>query len=71
MRSNNRTTPPLRGSVRADEVLALSTLRERFGIGDKGVAQMRRAGLPIRRFGRQGYVLGSDLLEFFADLPVD
>lgn len=68
---NKRTTPPPRGSVRADEVLPLEVLRQRFRIGNKSVASMRRAGLPIRRLGRQGFVLGADVLEFFGRLPAD
>ena len=67
----DKRTPTPRGSIRADEVLPLEVLRQRFGIGTKGVAAMRRAGLRIRRVGRQGYVLGTDLLDFFARLPPD
>lgn len=68
---DKRTTSPPRGSIRADEVLPLEVLRQRFGIGSKSVASMRRAGLPIRRLGRQGFVLGADILDFFGRLPVD
>jgi len=66
-----RTTPAPRGSIRGDEVLPLEVLRQRFRIGNKSVASMRRAGLPIRRLGRQGFVLGRDVLAFFAALPAD
>jgi hypothetical protein len=69
MKRTEHTASPPRGSVRADEVLPLVLLRSRFGIGNKTVAQMRRSGLPIRRFGRQAYVLGADLIEFFRMLP--
>jgi hypothetical protein len=71
MKRTEHTASPPRGSVRADELLTLSELRSRFGIGNKTVAQMRRSGLPIRRCGRLGFVLGSDLLAFFARLPSD
>jgi len=67
----NQPTPQPRGSIHADELLPLEVLRQRFGIGNKGMAQLRRAGLPVRRFGRQGYVLGRDVLDFFGRLPAD
>jgi len=68
---DKRTPSAPRGSIRADELLPLSVVRERLGIGTKGISAMRRAGLPIRRFGRQGFVLGADVLDFFSRLPTD
>jgi len=41
MKRTNHTASPPRGSVRADEVLPLEVLRQRFGIGDKGVASIK------------------------------
>ncbi len=69
MRERRTTPPPPRGGIRSDELLPLQVLRDRLGVGVKTVAQMRRAGLPIRRCGRQGFVLGSDVLSFFERLP--
>lgn len=36
------------------------------GIGAKTLARARREGLPIRRVGRNSFVLGSDWLEYLS-----
>ena len=71
MRQRTSTPPPAPGVIRAGEAYNLHEFRDRLRLGHKGVAAMRRAGLPVRRFGRQGYVLGDDALRFMAGLPVD
>jgi hypothetical protein len=57
-----------RGSVRADEVLSLKELRRRFGWEEHAIRQARAAGLRFIRFGRECFVLGADVLEFFRQL---
>jgi hypothetical protein len=56
------------GSVRADEVLSLRELQRRFGWREHALRQARMAGLRMIPFGREKYVLGADLLAFFATL---
>ena len=71
MRRPKQDAQPAAGSIRADELLPLKVARCRLGVGIKGMAQLRRAGLPVRRFGRQGFILGRDVLRFFSELPAD
>jgi hypothetical protein len=54
--------------VRAGEVYSLVELRRRLGWGQHYVRQARVAGLRLVTFGRNRYVLGSDVLDFFARL---
>ena len=56
------------GSVRSDEILTLSECKKRLGWGHKSVATAKRVGLRVVPLGRQKYVLGSDVLEFFRKL---
>lgn len=39
--------------------------RSRLRVGDWAWRKMRRAGLPVIYQGKQAYVLGEDLIEFF------
>jgi len=71
MRRDQRKEPTPIGPIHADEILPLRAARERLGVGEKGLAQMRRAGLKVRRFGRQGYIVGADAIQFFKSLPAD
>ena len=46
--------------------------RARLKVGDWAWRQMRRRGLRVIRQGRRAYVLGDDLLKFFAEsAPVE
>ena len=60
------TTPA--GSIRSDELLPLSEVRRRLGIGYKTAAKAQRDGLRTIPYGRQKFVLGADILAFFRDL---
>jgi len=71
MRKTASTPPTAPGVIARGECYSLSEFRSRLRLGSKGVAAMRRAGLPIRRFGRQGYVMGDDALKFLAGLPTE
>jgi len=66
-----KPSPRPTGSIRADELLPLAVLRSRLGLGPRSWAELRRAGLPVKKLGRQKYVLGADVLEFFAALPAE
>jgi len=70
-RGSASTTADALGSILPGELLPLAEFRRRMGIGNKGFAAMRRAGLKVRRFGRAGYVLGADAIAWFEGLPVD
>jgi hypothetical protein len=70
-RGSTTSTGEALGSIRADELLPLAEFRKRMGIGTKGLRSLREAGLPIRRFGRQGFIVGRDCVEWFAALPID
>jgi hypothetical protein len=59
----------LLGSVRADEVLPAAELRRRLAWGRKSYTKAIADGLRVVRYGRVDYVLGGDVLEFFARLP--
>ena len=59
------------GTIRADELLPLPVLRKRLGWGNKTAAQAQRDGLRAVRYGHLKYVLGTDVLEWFAKLARD
>ena len=52
--------------VNAHEVYRQREVMRRLGWKDHAWRQARRAGLRSIRFGREQYVLGSDVLEWFA-----
>lgn len=66
-----KPAPKPTGSIRSDELLPLSILRQRLGLGARGWSELRKAGLPVKRLGRSKYVLGADVLQFFAGLPAE
>ena len=55
------------GVFRPDEVYTFAELRRR-GFGSAALREMQRNGLLTRESGRQKVVLGSDLLDYFANL---
>ena len=59
------------GPIRPDEVYPLADFRRRCGLGHKGVASAKRAGLRVIRFGRGAFVLGRDALAFFERLAAE
>lgn len=50
----------------ADGVYALQEFRRRTGLGVHALRMARRGGLPVRRIGRQSFILGRDWLNFVA-----
>lgn len=52
------------GEIRADGIYTLHELQQRMGLGQAALRTARRNGLPIKRIGRRGYVLGRDLIEY-------
>jgi hypothetical protein len=60
--------PPVGGSIRADEVLPLAEFCRRLRIGRKTWYSMKAAGLRSCEIGKQRYIIGRDVLDFFAKL---
>lgn len=56
------------GVIRAGELYRLRELQRRLGWGEHALRQAKVAGLRIVRFGREGFVLGSDALDWFRKL---
>ena len=70
-RPANTAGPPPRNSpavIRAGEVYSLAELRRRLGWQEHAVRQARAAGLRLIPFGREKFVLGTDVLTFFRGL---
>jgi len=59
------------GEIRSDCLYRLAELKRRLAWGEHAVRQARKAGLRLRRFGREKYALGQDVLDFFKRLDDD
>ena len=59
-----KTQPVAVGEIRKDATYTLKEFKRRLGIGDAAVRQMKREGLPLRKFGKAKYVMGEDWFEF-------
>lgn len=59
---------PAPAVVNGNEVYSLGELRRRLQWQEHAVRQARLSGLRLITFGRQKFVLGSDVLDFFARL---
>ncbi len=58
------------GVIDGTAIYTLGEFQDRLKLGQHAMRQARRAGLPVRRVGRRGYILGSDALEFFRRVGV-
>ena len=58
--------PAVPGHITGDALYTLDEIRHRLKLCDHAMRQARRAGLKVRRIGRRGYVLGSDIIQFIA-----
>ncbi len=56
------------GVARDGEVYRLAELQRRMGWGAHALRQARVAGLRLISFGREKFVLGSDVIQFFQRL---
>ena len=54
------------GVIQADCVYTLDEIRRRLRLGNWALRQAQRNGLPVRRVGRRGFVLGRDLIQYIA-----
>ena len=68
-KGSTSTTGDSIGAVSAHEVYPLRVLCQRLGIGSKGWRTLRDTGLPVRRVGKQAFVLGVELLEHLRNMP--
>lgn len=59
------------GLVDANHAYTLDELQARLGLGKAAWRTARREGLPVRRVGKRGFVLGSDVLEWLRGHPVE
>jgi hypothetical protein len=66
MRKEQRHPAPVRPLqvVRADEIVPLTELDARLGLGPSAMRMAMRQGLKVRRIGRRKFVLGRDLVAF-------
>ena len=60
--------PSALGSIRADELLPLPVLGQRFGLAKKSLIIAQRQGLRTVKFGHRKYAFGRDVLSFFDGL---
>ena len=67
MKTNGKAADPPRG-IAADAVYPLRTLERLLGWQRKTTAHAQKAGLRTVMFGRQKFVLGKWVLEFFEGL---
>jgi hypothetical protein len=49
------------------ESYPLATFRQITGLSDSAMRAARRAGLPVRRVGKRGFILGRDWSAFLAN----
>ena len=55
-----------RGEIDAATAYPLSVFMQRTGLGRKAVARLRRQGMPIRKAGRQVFIVGQDFIAAIA-----
>jgi hypothetical protein len=51
------------------EIVPLSELIKRLGLGVSAIRQARRQGLKIHKIGRKKFVLGRDIVAFLESRP--
>ena len=54
--------------VKAGELYTLRQFMRRMGIAEAGMRQLKRAGLPVQKFGKRVYVSGTKVVAFFEGL---
>ncbi len=70
-KGSTTTTGDALGAIHAEEAYPLREMCRRLGLGPKGWRTLRNTGLPVRIVGRQRFVLGRDLIDHLASLPVE
>jgi hypothetical protein len=59
------------GIVETGAAYTMGEFSARLNLKRWGLREMRRAGLPVRRFHGRTFVLGSDFLQFLEGLPIE
>ncbi len=62
---DDRPAPQPLGSIRADELVPLRVFCARLGIGRKAWSALARRGCPVIRAGKQVFLDGAAVLDFF------
>ena len=52
------------GVIIPDRLYTFQAFQRTTGVGKAGLREARKQGLQVRYFGRKGYVLGADIIEF-------
>ena len=51
------------GIIEPDKLYTFRAIQRLTGVGRSGLREARKAGLEVRYFGRQGYVLGRWIID--------
>ena len=51
-------------AIAAEAIYSLNEVKLRLGIGDATLRKARREGLPVHRFGKCGFIYGTELINF-------
>lgn len=52
-----------RGEIDAATAYPLEVFIQRTGLGRKAIAVLRRKGMPVKKAGRQAFIVGADFIE--------
>jgi hypothetical protein len=64
-------SPSKPGVIEAAAAYTLEEIQARLQLGKAAWRSARREGLPVRRVGRRGYVVGADLIAWLQKQPAD
>lgn len=56
------------GLIRSGEMYTLDKFKSSLGLTDAAFRSLKRAGLPIVRYGKRGYLIGEIVIQFFSQL---
>lgn len=59
------------GAIAKEALYSLDEVKLRLGIGDATLRKARREGLPVYRFGKCGFISGSELIDFLKNKHQD
>lgn len=70
MKRPNTPAPerPSYQAIQPGELLPLPVVKQRLRWGDETISKAQREGLKVLRYGKWGYVVGADLIEFLSRL---
>ena len=59
--------PATRGVIDSNNLYSLDAIKDRLDVGPAWMKHARECGLRVHRFGRKGFVLGSDFISFLQE----